>query len=134
MTRFTPLIPVHHAKAGRCDPSRHRARLTVSTCLSGLAACALIGLSGPLVLGTAAQAQTLPTGGSVAAGDAVITTGPGAMTINQSSRNAAINWQTFSIGEGGSVVFIQPDSRSVALNRVVGPDASAIFGSLTANG
>jgi len=111
-----------------------RAALAASSGLAGVAAYALIGLGAAMVLGTAVQAQTLPTGGTVTVGGATITTGPGAMTINQSTQNAAINWQSFSIGQGGSVVFVQPDSRSVALNRVVGPDASAILGNLTSNG
>ena len=131
---------LHHVIAGDSTRVRHRASsgrraaLTSSTCLAGVAACALIGMGASLTLGTAARAQTLPTGGTVTAGGATITTGPGSMTINQSTQNAAINWQSFSIGQGGSVVFVQPNSSSVALNRVLGPDASAIFGSLTSNG
>lgn len=126
---------LHHTIAGESTPARRgRASLAASTCLAGVAAFALIGLGVSLTLGTAAQAQALPTGGSVAAGGATITTGPGTMTINQSTQNTAINWQSFSIGQGGSVVFVQPNSSAVALNRVLGPDASAIFGSLTSNG
>jgi len=117
-----------HAAAGR------RAALAGSSCLARVAAHALIGLGAAMALGAAAQAQTLPTGGSVAVGGATITTGPGAMTINQSTQNAAINWQSFSIGQGGSVVFVQPNSQSAALNRVTGPDGSSIMGSLTSNG
>ncbi|MBW8302838.1 MAG: filamentous hemagglutinin N-terminal domain-containing protein, partial [Brevundimonas sp.] len=129
MTRLHHVIAGDGTQAGRrSDPSGRRASLTASTCLAGFAACAVIGL------GTATQAQTLPTGGSVTAGGATITTGPGTMTVNQSTQNTAINWQSFSIGQGGSVVFVQPNSSAVALNRVLGPDASAIFGSLTSNG
>src|SRR4051812_38525736 len=82
-----------------------------------------------------AQAQQLPTGGQIAAGTARITQ-PGAqsMRVEQSSQNAIINWQSFSIGAGNSVVFQQPSASSVALNRVLGSNASEIFGSLTANG
>jgi len=56
------------------------------------------------------------------------------MTINQSSQNAAINWQGFSIGQGESVSFVQPNGSAVALNRVLGADPSSIMGSLSANG
>lgn len=111
-----------------------RARRNVLSASTALAGFVVAGLAASLSFGGAAGAQTLPTGGSVTAGGATIATGPGTMTINQSTQNVAINWQTFSIGQGGSVVFVQPNSSSVALNRVLGPDASAIFGSLTSNG
>ena len=126
---------LQHQIAGdtkRVDVSRaRRSALSASTGLAGLV---MAGLAASLSFGAAALAQTLPTGGSVTAGGATISTSPGAMTINQSTQRVAINWQTFSIGQGGSVVFVQPNSRSVALNRVLGADASAIFGSLTSNG
>ncbi len=75
-----------------------------------------------------------PTGGVVSAGSASIAGGAGKTTINQSSQNAAINWQSFSIGQGEAVQFVQPNSSSVALNRVLGSDPSSILGSLSANG
>jgi filamentous hemagglutinin family protein len=57
------------------------------------------------------------------------------MTINQSTQNAIINWKTFNIGASESVRFNQPNSGSVALNRVIGGlGPSQILGSLTANG
>ncbi|MGZ9098414.1 MAG: filamentous hemagglutinin N-terminal domain-containing protein, partial [Brevundimonas sp.] len=129
MTRLHHLIP-GDMNRGVALRARRNA-LSGSTALAGLV---VAGLAASLSFGAPAQAQTLPTGGTVTAGGATITTGPGTMTINQSTQNTAINWQTFSIGQGGSVVFVQPNSRSVALNRVLGADASAIFGSLTSNG
>jgi filamentous hemagglutinin family protein len=96
---------------------------------------AIIGLIGvSLAFAPAAQAQDLPTGGVVNGGQATISANPTAMTINQTSQNAVINWQSFDIAAGNSVQFVQPNSSSVALNRVVGGDASAIFGTLSANG
>lgn len=51
------------------------------------------------------------------------------MTINESSRNAAINWHSFNIGSG------KKDSASTVLNRVTGDiNALQIGGMLTANG
>ena len=90
--------------------------------------------SAMLLIAVPAQAQSLPSGGSVAAGNATITAGNQTLTVNQSSQNAVLNWQSFSIGKDNAVVFVQPSSSAVALNRVVGPDPSKIFGSLTANG
>jgi filamentous hemagglutinin family protein len=46
----------------------------------------------------------------------------------------AANWQSFSIGAGHTVNFVQPSSSAVALNRVLGSDVSVIQGALNANG
>lgn len=91
-------------------------------------------LAGGLVLVLASSAYALPTGGEIAAGAASIAGGPGGLTITQSSQNAAINWQSFSIGHGEAVTFVQPNASAVALNRVLGSDPSTILGSLNANG
>jgi filamentous hemagglutinin family protein len=95
---------------------------------------ALQALAIALVLSFAATAQAGPVGGVVAAGAAAISSSGTATTITQSSANTVINWQSFGIAAGESVRFAQPGSSSVALNRVVGADASAIFGSLSSNG
>ncbi len=76
----------------------------------------------------------LPTGASVTAGAATISTQGTAMTVNQSTAKAVINWQGFSVGAGHSVQFQQPDASSVVLNRVTGSEASVISGALSANG
>src|SRR5476649_953510 len=95
---------------------------------------ALRGLAVFLMLAFGSNVYALPTGGAVSGGSASIAGGAGKMTINQSSQNVAINWQGFSIGQGEAVQFVQPNSNSVALNRVLGSDPSSIFGSLSANG
>ena len=95
---------------------------------------ALKGLAASLMLAFASNIYALPVGGAVSAGSASIAGGAGTVTVNQSSQNAAINWQSFSIGQAEAVRFVQPNSSAVALNRVLGPDPSSIFGSLTANG
>ncbi len=95
---------------------------------------ALKGLALSLMLAFGSSVYALPTGGAVSAGSATIAGAPGTMTINQSSQNVAINWQSFSIGQTEAVRFVQPNSSSVALNRVLGSDPSSILGSLSANG
>lgn len=94
----------------------------------------LKGLVVSLMLAFASTAYALPTGGTVSAGSTSIVAAPGSLTINQSSQNAAINWQSFNIGQGEAVRFVQPNVNSVALNRVLGADPSSILGSLSANG
>jgi len=80
-------------------------------------------------------AQTLPSGGQVTAGQATISQSPGFMHIEQSSNKAILEWQSFSIGQGGHVNFFQQQGpSSVALNRVLGNNPSQIFGHLSANG
>ncbi|WP_147253037.1 filamentous hemagglutinin N-terminal domain-containing protein [Thalassospira profundimaris] len=83
-----------------------------------------------------AQAQSaLPQGGTVAAGNVTIgQSAPDTMNVVQGSNSAIVNWQSFNVGSGNTVNFQQPSSSSVILNRVVGNDPSAIFGTITANG
>ncbi len=97
---------------------------------------AAIGLSTALLMsGLPLVSQAaLPTGGSVEAGSGSISQNGNAMTINQGSDRLAINWNSFSIGAGNSVTFNQPNSSSVALNRVLGSEVSVIQGALNANG
>src|SRR5262244_1810337 len=77
-----------------------------------------------------------PAGGTVVGGTATIQgQGGPAVTVNQSSGSAIINWNTFNIGVNESVRFNQPGTSSVVLNRVTGGlGPSEILGTLTANG
>ena len=95
---------------------------------------ALRAIAASLLIAFGTGANALPVGGAVSAGGATIVGTPGKTTINQTSQNAALNWQAFSIGKTEAVQFVQPNSNSVALNRVLGPDPSSILGSLSANG
>ena len=103
--------------------------------LHSRAACfALTTLSLSLLIAFGAPAQAAPTGADVRAGSASIAGAGGNTTITQTSQNVAIDWQSFNIGANEAVRFVQPNSSSVALNRVLGTDPSSILGSLTANG
>jgi filamentous hemagglutinin family protein len=88
----------------------------------------------PLLLNTTAL-YALPTGNQLVSGSATVST-PSAtqMQIDQSSQNAIINWQGFSIGQNESVNIHQPNAQAALLNRIVGQDASSIQGLLNANG
>ena len=83
--------------------------------------------------GQAAGPAGLPSGLQVMQGQATVAAQGGAMTVTNSA-NALLNWQQFSIGAGQSVRFEQPNAASKVLNRVLGQDASQIFGSLSSNG
>ena len=67
-------------------------------------------------------------------GVASLVYGTNALTINQSSATAILNWQSFNISAGNTVQFVQPSSSSVALNRIFDPNVSTISGNLKANG
>lgn len=102
---------------------------------SGRAACLLAtGLLLGGAAGTGWASGTLPAGGQVVAGSGSISQAGSSMTIHQNTSKMAIDWQSFSIGQGNTVNFVQPSSSAVALNRVLGSDVSVIQGALNANG
>ena len=107
---------------------------TSSRATSSSARFGLNVLAVAVMLAFGVEAYALPAGGVVATGGANISSGAGSTTINQSTSSAAINWQSFNIAAGESVQFVQPNSSSVTLNRVLGADPSSIMGNLTANG
>jgi filamentous hemagglutinin family protein len=86
----------------------------------------------------AAGAFAAPTGGQVVSGDATISqtgnTGQSTTTINQTSQLAKLHWQSFNVGSGETVNFVQPSSTSLAVNRILDTQGSQIMGRLNANG
>lgn len=114
--------------------ARHSAACgTPVSTLKPLACAVALAFATPAVQAELA-ANALPTGGQVVAGQASVSQAGNAMTIQQNSQQAILNWNSFNIGANASVNFQQPSSSAVALNRVIGSDASAIYGSLSANG
>jgi len=79
-------------------------------------------------------ARANPTGGTVAQGAATFSTAGSQFTINQTSANTLINWQSFNIGSGQTTTFNQPSASSVAWNQINGTSPSQIDGNLNANG
>ena len=75
-----------------------------------------------------------PEGGEVIGGDGTITYGDDTTTILQESDNLAIDWDSFDVGSDESVLFIQPDSDSIALNNILSNHGSTILGQINANG
>lgn len=83
---------------------------------------------------TATLASANPVLENIGAGNVQIQQSPNTTTINQSSSQAIINWQSFNINQGQAVHFVQP-AGGIALNRInpqSGP--SQIYGVLTATG
>ena len=81
-----------------------------------------------------AHAYAEPTGARVVAGSGAVTSAGANTTIQQNSGRLAIDWNSFSTRPGESITFNQPGANAIALNRVVGPRPSALFGRLDANG
>jgi filamentous hemagglutinin family protein len=101
----------------------HRRRLLLLACTA-------------LVSGAGGFAFAGPNGGTVVGGSGSISgQGTSSVTVNQSSQNLIINWSTFNIAKGENTTFNQPNSTSIALNKVIGGmGPSFIDGTLTANG
>ncbi|ECJ9599484.1 filamentous hemagglutinin N-terminal domain-containing protein, partial [Salmonella enterica] len=100
--------------------------LTPLALLTGL----IVGLLPVMVLAN----PDLPAGGQIVGGQGSISTSGNQMTIHQQTQSMATNWHSFDIGKNNTVQFVQPDSSSVALNRVTGASGSQIMGTLKANG
>ncbi len=116
-------VVAHEKTASRGKPSGTKAAVTAAVA-GALFAGAVLAAPAP---------NELPTGGSVVAGTANISTSGARMDINQSTAKVAIDWNTFNIGNAAHVHFAQP-SGGVALNRVFDTNASQIYGKLTATG
>jgi len=87
-----------------------------------------------ILSGLAMNALALPTDGQVSVGQGSIAGAGNVMTVTQTSPKLTVNWNSFNIAQGETVRFQQPGSSAIALNRVLGSDPSAIYGSLQANG
>jgi filamentous hemagglutinin len=87
----------------------------------------------PVPCATGACGKTGPSQ-FVTVGQASATKSGNQLNVLQSSNNVVLNWSSFNIGANGQVVFKQPSSSSIALNRIYQGDASQIFGQLSSNG
>ncbi len=79
--------------------------------------------------------NALPTGESIVSGSASFNRSiSNRLIVNQTSDQLISNWNSFDIGSNARVSFVQPDSNSVALNRITSSSPTEILGSLNANG
>ncbi len=70
----------------------------------------------------------------VTSGIASATVNGNILNVDQASSSALLNWQSFNVSADGTVNFNQPDSGSIAINRIYQSDPARIFGALNANG
>jgi filamentous hemagglutinin family protein len=78
-----------------------------------------------------AAAPSTPTGGIFTAGLGAIQSTGNTLTINQSTLRGVINWNNFSLGPNGFVIF---NGSGATLNRVSGVTPTSILGHLLASG
>ena len=95
----------------------------------GAAAHAASQLPVPCAPGACAATKSFVTSGAATAVQSGKT-----LSVKQTSNTATLNWASFNISSDGKVVFQQPSSNAIALNRIYDANPSSIFGALTANG
>ena len=87
-----------------------------------------------LALALAPLAHANPTGGQLVSGAGSIAQSGAITTINQTSQNLSLNWQSFNIAPAETVNFLQPSAAALAVNRIADTNGSQILGHLNANG
>lgn len=80
------------------------------------------------------NAQALPTGAQVVAGQVGVTTAGKQMTLEQASQAAIVNWQGFNVARDEALRIHQNDGNAAMLARVVGNAGSEILGRIQADG
>ena len=99
------------------------------------AAAGVLLASGLVGVGSVLHAAgPLPTQGVVTSGSGSATVVGNTLTIEQQTQRLGMDWQSFSIGQGNTVRFVQPSAAAIAVNRVLGDQASVIAGQMQANG
>jgi filamentous hemagglutinin family protein len=96
-----------------------------------LPAALLMGLTLALFL---PPAIALPQGGQVVAGQVSTAVNGAQLTLNQASRTAIMNWQSFNIASNEAVRILQSGSDAAMLARVIGGNPSELLGQLRADG
>lgn len=97
--------------------------------------CAVLPLMAARIACAEPAPDALPTGFASSGNVSAVTSGS-ALTVTQNEARVIIDWQSFDIGRDARADFVQPDSRSIAVNRVNNSsgDPSQIYGQLNANG
>ena len=112
----------------------------VRTMIAALSTCGLLALPAPgitaeLPVPCAGACGAKGNLGFVSQGAAKFAlSSPTKATVTQTTKQAILNWNSFNIGAGGAVQFVQPGTNAVALNRIFQADPSRIAGNLSANG
>ncbi|MEO8019349.1 MAG: filamentous hemagglutinin family protein [Pseudomonadota bacterium] len=106
------------------------AAAAVLTGASGAASAQTAELPVPCVAGVCGA--NIP--GFVSSGRATATVTNNLLRVQQQTDRAILNWASFNVGVDGKVIFEQPNSSSIALNRIFDGNPSRIMGAIEANG
>src|SRR3954464_8819361 len=124
-------LPSRSARGTRRAMPLHPALAGFRPAAAAIAVAAAFGLQ-------SAPVRAQPVGGQAIAGQASFArNGNNLLVTTQNAAgtsHSAINWQSFSVPAGSLTRFNQPTAASTSINRVLGPDPSAIFGTLSSNG
>src|SRR5262245_49687580 len=113
--------------------SRHRFLALTGGCLLHLA-CADAARAAELPVPCIAGSCGAQSPGFVQSGQAGATVSGNTLRVEQATDRAILNWQSFNVSSDGRVEFRQPQSTSVALNRIHQASPSRILGAVEANG
>ena len=105
--------------------------------LKPLSACVRMAIAGGVFMGSVSPVQAeLPVPAQVWAtmGGATNQVIGDTLRIDQQTDRAVLNWDSFNVGANNQVEFHQPNTSSIALNRIFQNDPSQILGKVTANG
>jgi len=94
----------------------------------------IVGLLIYLIGGFPTLLYALPKGGTISSGAGTIDSTDSSLTVTQTTDKIIINWESFSVGSNESVIFLQPDNTSSALNNILGNSRTVVEGNLSANG
>jgi len=127
-----------HAGSGQSS-SGMRKMPSANLCLPGGSKIkTLLALIALAWTASASVALANPTGGVAVAGQASFATQGNKLTVTTQNaagaNHSAINWQSFSIPQGNTTYFAQPNTASTVINRVVTNTPSQLFGTLGSNG
>ncbi|WP_444911965.1 filamentous hemagglutinin N-terminal domain-containing protein [Microbulbifer sp. PAAF003] len=75
-----------------------------------------------------------PEGGVVTGGSGTIDVDGATTTVDQVTDLLSIDWDSFNLSEEELIQFLQPDSSSIVLNRILDQDVTTIQGAIEANG
>ncbi|MCP4277597.1 MAG: filamentous hemagglutinin N-terminal domain-containing protein, partial [Gammaproteobacteria bacterium] len=126
------LVGAFHQKLLQTLPQNRWVQRRLAFSGTALSVCiTLAGFSLPTLFN---PVQAAPSGGKVVGGTGTISKDDLETIIKQTSQNMAIDWDSYNIDATEVVKYIQPNGKSISLNRILGVNGSTIAGRIESNG